>query len=54
MSHKIIMTAALLLASFHATALNLNNYYQNNFQQAKAYAAEINADAPGSFIAAAK
>ncbi|KTS27065.1 deoxyribonuclease I [Pantoea sp. BS_4] len=54
MSRKIIMTAALLLASFHATALNLNNYHQNNFQQAKAYAAEINADAPGSFYCGCK
>ncbi|MGP0152509.1 deoxyribonuclease I [Pantoea ananatis] len=54
MSRKLLITTALLLASFNSQALNLNNYHQNNFQQAKAYAAEINDDAPGSFYCGCK
>ncbi|CRH35411.1 deoxyribonuclease I [Pantoea ananatis] len=54
MSRKFLITTALLLASFNSQALNLNNYHQNNFQQAKAYAAEINDDAPGSFYCGCK
>ncbi|PQL01766.1 deoxyribonuclease I [Pantoea ananatis] len=54
MSRKFLITTALLLASFNSQALNLNNYHQNNFQQAKAYAAEINDDAPGCFYCGCK
>lgn len=54
MSRKLLITTALLLVSFNSQALNLNNYHQNNFQQAKAYAAEINDDAPGSFYCGCK
>jgi len=54
MSRIISLAAALLWVPFAADALNLNNYHQNNFQQAKAFAAEINADAPGSFYCGCK
>lgn len=54
MSRIISLAVALLSVPFAADALNLNNYHQNNFQQAKAFAAEINADAPGSFYCGCK
>ncbi len=54
MSRKIIVAVSLLFAPFVASALSLNNYHQNNFQQAKAYAAQINADAPGTFYCGCK
>ncbi|THB86308.1 deoxyribonuclease I [Pantoea allii] len=53
MSRIISLTVALLFAPA-ADALNLNNYHQNNFQQAKTFAAAINADAPGSFYCGCK
>ena len=40
---------SLLLPTFFAHSLSLDNYHQNSFGQAKEYAAKINADAPGSF-----
>lgn len=46
---RILSLAVALLFAPAADALNLNNYHQNNFQQAKTFAAAINADAPGSF-----
>lgn len=56
MLRKFISTFALtlLLSPFIAHSLSLDNYHQNNFQQAKAYAAQINADAPGSFYCGCK
>lgn len=54
MSRKIICAVALLLSPFAAQAIALNNYHQNNFQQAKTFAAAINADAPGSFYCGCK
>ena len=54
MSRKIIIALTLLAAPLSAYSLNLNNYHQNNFQQAKEYAAYINADAPGSFYCGCK
>ncbi|MBE5253616.1 MAG: deoxyribonuclease I [Enterobacterales bacterium endosymbiont of Blomia tropicalis] len=54
MSRKICITVSLLFAPFAASALSLNNYHQNNFQQAKVYAAQINADAPGTFYCGCK
>lgn len=54
MSRKIIIALTLLAAPLSAWSLNLNNYHQNNFQQAKEYAAFINADAPGSFYCGCK
>jgi len=53
MSRIITLTVALLFVPA-ANALNLNNYHQNNFQQAKTFAAAINADAPGSFYCGCK
>ena len=56
MSRKILASLAfsLLLPVFSSQALSLDNYHQNNFSQAKAYAAQINADAPGSFYCGCK
>jgi len=54
MSRKIICAVALLLSPLAAQAVALNNYHQNNFQQAKTFAAAINADAPGSFYCGCK
>jgi len=51
---RIISLAVALLFAPAADALNLNNYHQNNFQQAKTFAAAINADAPGSFYCGCK
>ncbi len=53
MLRKIIGCFSLLTA-FFAHGLSPNNYHQNNFSQAKAYAAQINADAPGSFYCGCK
>lgn len=54
MSRKFIIAVSLLFAPFVASALSLNNYHQNNFQQAKTYAAQVNADAPGTFYCGCK
>ena len=56
MSRKILIISAfsLLLSSCFAQALSLDNYHQNSFAQAKAYAAQINAAAPGSFYCGCK
>ena len=51
---RILSLAVALLFVPAADALNLNNYHQNNFQQAKTFAAAINADAPGSFYCGCK
>ena len=51
---RILSLAVALLFAPAADALNLNNYHQNNFQQAKTFAAAINADAPGSFYCGCK
>ncbi|SFO29310.1 deoxyribonuclease-1 [Candidatus Pantoea varia] len=51
---RIISLAVALLFAPAADALNLNNYHQNNFQQAKTFASAINADAPGSFYCGCK
>lgn len=51
---RIISLAVALLFAPAADALNMNNYHQNNFQQAKTFAAAINADAPGSFYCGCK
>ncbi len=50
----MICAVALLLSPLAAQAIALNNYHQNNFQQAKTFAAAINADAPGSFYCGCK
>ncbi|MBA2816247.1 deoxyribonuclease I [Candidatus Pantoea persica] len=54
MSRKLIAAVALLLSPFASLAVSLDNYHQNNFQQAKTYAAAIHADAPGSFYCGCK
>lgn len=56
MSRKILISVAfsLLLPTFFAQALSLDNYHQNNFSQAKAYAAQINNGAPGTFYCGCK
>jgi len=56
MFRKIINAFALflLLPAFYSSALSLNHYHQNNFSQAKTYAAKINADAPGTFYCGCK
>ena len=51
---RILSLAVALMFAPAADALNLNNYHQNNFQQAKTFAAAINADAPGSFYCGCK
>ena len=51
---RILSLAVALLFAPAADAINLNNYHQNNFQQAKTFAAAINADAPGSFYCGCK
>lgn len=53
MSRTLTLALALLFAPA-AGALDLTNYHQNTFQQAKTYAAAINADAPGSFYCGCK
>lgn len=51
----LIFTAVLpLFSAFSLQALSLDNFHQNSFSQAKAYAAQINADAPGSFYCGCK
>lgn len=56
MLRKIIslLTLSLLLPSAFSYALSSGNYHQNSFAQAKVYAAEINADAPGTFYCGCK
>ncbi|HBQ79324.1 MAG TPA: deoxyribonuclease I, partial [Erwinia persicina] len=56
MSRKILATVAfaLLLPAFFSHALSLDNYHQNSFSQAKAYAAQINSGAPGTFYCGCK
>ncbi|QKJ88567.1 DNA-specific endonuclease I [Paramixta manurensis] len=49
-----LLSGLLLLSPLTAYSLNLNNYHQNSFQQAKTFAANINADAPGSFYCGCK
>ncbi|TPE14119.1 deoxyribonuclease I [Pantoea vagans] len=51
---RILSLAVALLFAPAADAINLNNYHQNNFQQAKTFAAALNADAPGSFYCGCK
>lgn len=50
MLRKIIgcLSLSLLVPVFYAHGLSLDNYHQNSFSQAKSYAAQINADAPGT------
>jgi len=56
MSRKIFASVAfaLLLPAFFSHALSLDNYHQNSFNQAKAYAAQINEGAPGTFYCGCK
>ena len=56
MSRKIVVPLffSLLVPAFSSQALNLNNYHQNSFSQAKTYAAYLNADAPASFYCGCK
>ena len=56
MSRKILASVAfaLLLPAFFSHALSLDNYHQNSFNQAKAYAAQINEGAPGTFYCGCK
>lgn len=56
MLHKTLLSLAAALACLPGLsyALNPDNFHQNNFSQAKAYAVEINADAPGSFYCGCK
>ncbi|CCG86046.1 deoxyribonuclease I [Erwinia piriflorinigrans] len=51
MSRKFLALLAFSLPCFSlfAHALSLDHYQQNNFSQAKAFAARIHHDAPGSF-----
>lgn len=51
MSRNYLALLALFLPCFplFSHALSLDNYHQNNFSQAKAWAAQIHHDAPGSF-----
>ncbi|MBP2154322.1 deoxyribonuclease I [Erwinia rhapontici] len=56
MSRKILASVAfaLLLPAFFSHALSLDNYHQNSFNQAKAYAVQINDGAPGTFYCGCK
>lgn len=56
MLHKTLLPLATALACLPGLshALNPNNFQQNSFSQAKAYAVAINADAPGSFYCGCK
>ncbi|HBZ17343.1 deoxyribonuclease I [Pantoea sp. NPDC088449] len=54
MSRKTLLFLTLLVAPLSAYSLSFTNYHQNNFQQAKAYAAQINADAPADFYCGCK
>ncbi|CAO97875.1 deoxyribonuclease I [Erwinia tasmaniensis] len=51
MSRNYLALLAFILPCFplFSHALSLDNYHQNNFSQAKAWAAQIHHDAPGSF-----
>lgn len=48
------LSLTLFIPTFFAHGLSLDNYHQNSFGQAKEYAAQINADAPGSFYCGCK
>ncbi|MEN4978907.1 deoxyribonuclease I [Erwinia billingiae] len=48
------LSLSLFLPTFFAHGLSLDNYHQSSFGQAKEYAAQINADAPGSFYCGCK
>ncbi len=54
MSRKTLLLLALLVAPLSAYSLSFTQYHQNNFQQAKTYAARINADAPADFYCGCK
>lgn len=54
MSRKTLLLLSLLLAPLSAFSLDPESYHQNNFQQAKTFAAAINADAPGDFYCGCK
>lgn len=54
MSRKTLLLLTLLVAPLSAYSLSFINYHQNNFSQAKAYAAQINADAPADFYCGCK
>ncbi|MBB3306523.1 MULTISPECIES: deoxyribonuclease I [Enterobacterales] len=54
MSRKTLLLLTLLVAPLSAYSLSFTNYHQNNFSQAKAYAAQINADAPADFYCGCK
>jgi deoxyribonuclease-1 len=54
MSRKTLLLLTLLVAPLSAYSLSFTQYHQNNFSQAKAYAAQINADAPADFYCGCK
>jgi len=54
MSRKTLLLLTLLVAPLSAYSLSFTHYHQNNFSQAKAYAAQINADAPADFYCGCK
>ena len=54
MSRKTLLLLSLLVAPISAFSLSFSNYHQNNFQQAKVVAAQINADAPADFYCGCK
>lgn len=54
MSRKTLLLLTLLVAPLSAYSLSFTHYHQNNFSQAKAYAAWINADAPADFYCGCK
>lgn len=54
MSRKTLLLLTLLVAPLSAYSLSFTHYHQNNFSQAKVYAAQINADAPADFYCGCK
>ncbi|AIR85072.1 deoxyribonuclease I [Pantoea rwandensis] len=54
MSRKTLLLLSLLVAPISAFSLSITHYNQNNFQQAKVVAAQINADAPAEFYCGCK
>jgi len=54
MSRKTLLLLTLLVAPLSAYSLSFTHYHQNNFRQAKAYAAQINADAHADFYCGCK
>jgi deoxyribonuclease-1 len=54
MSRKTLLLLTLLVAPLSAYSLSFTHYHQNNFSQAKTYAAQINADAPADFYCGCK